>query len=248
MTFDANGNLVSLAEAGQTTTYTWNARDQLASLAGPGVAGSFAYDGGGRRLQKTISGQTTTFQHDGWDIVQESGAASVNYLRGLAIDEPLARIDATSAAHYVGDALGSTLALTDGTGSATTSYTYAPFGQTSASGAASASPFQYTARENDGTGLYFYRARYYNPALHRFISEDPLGFESGDTNFYSYVLNSPTNLIDPSGLTWQSNWNFFWDWALGRGPRTRNYGPNDLETQEMKNSIGVERLRQFFYT
>jgi len=54
-------------------------------------------------------------------------------------------------------------------------------------------------RENDGTGLYAYRARFFSPVLHRFISEDPIGFEGGDINLYAYVLNAPTMLRDPSG-------------------------------------------------
>ena len=59
---------------------------------------------------------------------------------------------------------------------------------------------QFTGRESDGTGLYFYRARYYDPAIGRFISEDPIGFDGGDVNLYAYVANDPVNLIDPSGL------------------------------------------------
>src|SRR5437588_127260 len=46
----------------------------------------------------------------------------------------------------------------------------------------------------------FYRARYYSPQLGRFINEDPLGFAGSGPNFYSYVFDSPTNLVDPSGL------------------------------------------------
>ena len=61
-------------------------------------------------------------------------------------------------------------------------------------------PFQFTARENDGVaGLYYYRARYYLPALHRFISEDPAdGID--DLNLYAYVGNRPIDFIDPFGL------------------------------------------------
>ncbi len=199
MTFDPNGNLVSLTEAGQTTTYTWNARDQLASLAGPGMAGLFAYDGTGRRLQKTISGQATIFQYDGWDIVLESGSASVNYLRGLAFDEPLAQIEAAGTIHHLSDALGSTLALTDGTSAVTTSYTYEPFGQTMPSGTPSANAFQYTGRENDGAALYYYRARYYSPKFHRFLSEDPIRLLGG-LNFYTYAADDPIGGRDPLGL------------------------------------------------
>ncbi len=63
----------------------------------------------------------------------------------------------------------------------------------------STNTYQYTGRENDGTGLYFYRARYYSPTLQRFISEDPLGFRGGDANLYAYVWNSPSNFFDPIG-------------------------------------------------
>lgn len=60
-------------------------------------------------------------------------------------------------------------------------------------------PFQYTAREFDSeTSLYYYRARYYDPTVGRFISEDPARFQSG-TNFYPYVDNTPLNAIDPTG-------------------------------------------------
>lgn len=48
--------------------------------------------------------------------------------------------------------------------------------------------FQYTSRENDGTGLYYYRARYYSPEMQRFISEDPIRLWGGDINYFAYVL------------------------------------------------------------
>jgi RHS repeat-associated protein len=83
------------------------------------------------------------------------------------------------------DALGSTLALSDSTGALQTQYTYEPFGNAMASGAATTNSFAYTGRELDPTGLYFYRDRYYNPQLGRFISEDPVGFKSG-INVYAY--------------------------------------------------------------
>src|SRR6266516_1197018 len=102
------------------------------------------------------------------------------------------------------DALGSTLALTDSSGTTQTSYTFEPFGNTSASGSATTNSFAYTGRELDSTGLYFYRARYYNPTLQRFISEDPIGFAGGDADLYAYAQNDPTSLTDPFGLTSQA--------------------------------------------
>ena len=68
-------------------------------------------------------------------------------------------------------------------------------------GAANLNAFQYTGRENEGNGLYFYRARYYSPLLGRFVNEDPLGFEGSGPNFYAYVFDNPTNLTDPFGLS-----------------------------------------------
>ncbi len=61
-------------------------------------------------------------------------------------------------------------------------------------------PFQYTAREFDGeTAIYYYRGRFYDPQLGRFISEDPIGYWGG-VNLYDYVANSPVDLTDPFGL------------------------------------------------
>ena len=78
-------------------------------------------------------------------------------------------------------------------------YTYDPFGNTTVTGS-SANPYQYTGRENDGTGLDYYRGRYYNPSLGRFISEDPIGF-GGGINLYAYVGNSPLSFRDPFGYS-----------------------------------------------
>jgi RHS repeat-associated protein len=62
-------------------------------------------------------------------------------------------------------------------------------------------PFRYTARESDTeTGLYYYRARYYDPSSGRFISEDPVGLRGLDVNFYRYVRNQPNHYTDPIGL------------------------------------------------
>jgi RHS repeat-associated protein len=80
-----------------------------------------------------------------------------------------------------------------------TEYSYDAFGNTTRSGAASSNSSQYAGRENDGTGLYYYRSRYYSPSLQRFISQDPTGFEGGDVNLYAYVGNTPVNLTDPFG-------------------------------------------------
>jgi RHS repeat-associated protein len=146
-------------------------------------------------------------------------------LPGLGIDEFLMRTDVVAGvtSNFLTDALGSPVAVTDETGSVQTEYTYEPFGRTAFTGASNSSSYQYTGRENDGTGLYYYRARYYHPELQRFISEDPLNLatarvfkqiigssdpvcsalqkDSQRLNPYTYVRNRPLNSLDPTGLT-----------------------------------------------
>ena len=194
-TYDENGNLTSDG----VRSYTWNARHQLASLTGP-VNGAFAYDAVGRRRSKTIGGTTTQFLYDGLNPVQElaGGTPAANLLTGLGIDEYFTRTDALGVRNYLTDALGSSVALTDGSGTIQTEFTYEPFGATTTSGAATGNAFGFTGREADGTGLYYYRARYYHPSAQRFVSEDPLGFKDGP-NLFAYVANSPADYADPLG-------------------------------------------------
>lgn len=194
--YDANGNLANDG----TNTYTWNARNHLASIAG-GTTASFVYDPFGRRLAKTISGTATDFLYDGANPVQELSGTSVtaNLLSG-GLDEIFSRSDSTGTFSQLRDGLGSTVALAGLNDNLATTYTYAPYGVTTPGGVSSSNVFQFTGRENDGNGLYYYRARYYNPQLGRFISEDPLGFGGGGANFYPYGGDAPTNFSDPSGM------------------------------------------------
>ena len=199
LTYDNNGNLTSILDGSGTTLYSWNARNQLSGISGPGVSASFAYDGSGRREQKTVNNSLTEFFYDGINPVQESSGATIlaNALTGFAPDEFFTRADSSATRIPLQDSLGSILALTDSTGTLQSESTYEPFGNATVSGPSI--PFQYTGRENDLTGLYYYRARYYNPQIGRFISEDPLDFAGGDVNFYAYVGNNPIDRIDPTG-------------------------------------------------
>ena len=196
MTYDANGNLTSMLGPSGVTSFSWEARNRLISLIAPVTTANFTYDLLGRRLAKTIGGFTTQHLHDGLSLVQEvAESAQVTYLHSLRADEPLSR---NASEFYLADGPGSVVALTDPTGSIGTNYTFEPFGRTTDQGASSLNPFQYTGRENDGTGLYYYRARYYSPILHRFLSQDAVT-EVG-ANRYAYVRNTPLNATDPYGL------------------------------------------------
>jgi len=198
LSYDANGNLTGDG----INTYTWDAGNRLTAISG-GATASFVYDAFGRRMSKTVGGTVTQFMYDRFNPVQElnsSGGVTANLLTGLRIDEYFTRTASSTTSTLLTDALGSTIGLVASSGTIATSYTYQPFGGTTAGGAGNTNPYQFTGRENDGTGLYFYRARYYSPTFQRFVSQDPIGFRGGSPNVYAYVLNAPTIMIDLLGL------------------------------------------------
>jgi RHS repeat-associated protein len=119
------------------------------------------------------------------------------------IDETFLRIEGTSRHSVLADGNNNTVRLLDANQTKVVDYTYEPYGRTTAD-ATNGNTQQYTGRENDNPGnaggLYYYRARYYMPGCARFISEDPIGWASGQTNNYGYVGGDPIGSIDPYGL------------------------------------------------
>ena len=107
--------------------------------------------------------------------------------------------DASQDRYVLRGANNNVVALTDANQQIVTQYRYEPYGATTPVGAADLNPQQYTGRENDGAGLYYYRNRYYSPGTARFISEDPIGYASGQTNAYAYVSGNPVQFTDPFG-------------------------------------------------
>jgi RHS repeat-associated protein len=196
ITYDADGNALSDG----SNTYIWDARNQLTSLTGP-VNGSFKYDAVGRRVQKILGTATTGFLYDGYNLAQEqsaTGAATATNLTG-GIDEIFARMTSTGISVPLTDALGSVISETNSAAGVTTTFAYEPFGRTTQTGTSSGNSQQFTGRENDGTGVYYYRARYYSPGRGGFISEDPIGF-AGGINAYIYADGDPIGMRDPTGL------------------------------------------------
>ena len=183
---------------------------------------TFSYDPFGRRLSKVVereangNGQNghgcddrrpaprvTRYLYDNEDIVLEyddRGEILARYLHGPGIDEPLAMKRKNTLYYYHADGLGSITALTDQDGYVVRKYDYDSFGAMKPEQRQTGQPYTYTAREWDReTGLYYYRARYYDPEAGRFISKDPIGFKGG-INVFSYVKNNPINFYDPYGL------------------------------------------------
>jgi RHS repeat-associated protein len=231
LTYDSNGNLTSDG----FKTYTWNARNELTSVSGAGgFSATFEYDPFGRRTTKTVSGTTSRYLYDRLRAVQElsaGGAVTANILTGQGLDERFVRSQGATSRGYLTDVLGNTVALTDSSGFVQTQYSYEPFGQTAITGGSDTNSFQFTGRENDGlAGLYHYRARYYSPTLHRFISEDPIGFSGGDFSLYSYAWNNPISYGDPLGLRPDGG-------GVG-GRKTPDDPSEEEESEEEENTCG----------
>ncbi|MFG3285304.1 polymorphic toxin-type HINT domain-containing protein [Streptomyces sp. NPDC048111] len=195
-TYDADGQL---SNDGQRT-YTWNARGQLTGLAKTGQNSTFGYSPLGDRTTKNIGGTQRNFLTDGSNPAAEQNSSGVTTatVTTAGLDDFLTRSENGQTQIYLTDALGSVLGLANSDGTIATKYAYDPAGQPIASGQTTTNPYTFTGREDDSTGLLYYRDRYYDSATGRFISQDPLG-QAGGANLYQYALSSPTTYSDPTG-------------------------------------------------
>ena len=146
---------------------------------------------------------TRNFYYDGDQIVEERDENNkwvTRYMNGVGIDDPLLLLNASGVYGYTKDALGSIKELVKLDQQVPHQrYRYSAYGITSEAlevvtpdKKSIENRYAYTGRELEPeTGLYYYRARYYDPELGRFLNEDPIGFEGGDVNLYRYVFNNP---------------------------------------------------------
>jgi RHS repeat-associated protein len=135
------------------------------------------------------------------EVDQATGSVKRLYSYYPGVDAPHSMVEGGKTYYYLTEpGAGSVVGLIDSTGVLKNSYRYAPYGLLEDSTEAVVNPLRYTAREYDAeTQLYYYRARYYDPTLARFISEDPAG-QSAGTNQYAYAMDDPSNRRDPMGL------------------------------------------------
>jgi RHS repeat-associated protein len=180
-TYDDNGNTTSKTDSTGTTNYTWDFENRLTSVTLPGTSGtvSLAYDPFGRRIKTVSSAGTSIFAYDDDNLIEEtnsSGTVVARYTQGENIDEPLAMLRSGATSYYEQDDLSSVTSLSNGAGSLAQTYTFDSFGNQTASSGSLTNPFRFAGREFDTeSSLYFMRARYFDPATGRFISEDPYG-------------------------------------------------------------------------
>jgi RHS repeat-associated protein len=203
--YDTDGNLISKTQGGQTSTYTYDVENRLTKVVNAQGTWDYQYDGLGNRVATIINGQKTEYLLDPTglgDVVGEydnNGNLVAHYNQGIGL---VSRVDGSSVDYYDADAIGSTVGLTGSDGSYVNRYSYLPFGEDLTKVEGVANPFEYVGQwgvMDEGNGLDFMRARFYDSSLGRFTAVDPIGLDGGDTNFYRYVFNSPVNLIDPSG-------------------------------------------------
>jgi RHS repeat-associated protein len=185
----------------------------------------YDYDPLGRRITKTTGGTgvgaggtTTGYLLDGDEEIAEynvtGGAWSLlrRYVTGPSVDERIAHVEgsalsAPAKTYYHFNHQGSVVAMTDGSGAVTQRLSYDEYGVLSPSASPNGEAYRFTGRRFDPeTGLYYYRARYYSPALGRFLQTDPVGYKA-DLNLYEYVWDAPIDGVDPSGLFDESFFN-----------------------------------------
>ncbi|MFH1777293.1 MAG: RHS repeat-associated core domain-containing protein [Candidatus Omnitrophota bacterium] len=201
-TYDNNGNLIEVAAVSGITTFAYDFENQLIRVNTPGEIIKYVYDPLGRRTSKITPAAITEYIHDQSRVILEKdkrGVVQATYVYGRGIDEILVMKRNGTDYFYCYDGMGSVTNIIDKSENVVESFSYDAYGvpnKVSSIG----NPYLFTGREYEPeAGLYYYRARYYSPAIGRFLSPDPIGFEGG-MNFYSYVKNNPVNFTDPSGL------------------------------------------------
>ena len=210
LVYDEDGNLIIRIHAGSATQRLyWSSLGRLDSVWTSGVGTvSFGYDALGRRVRKTLGSTATRYIYSGDNLVAEVDGGTpttplAEYTYYPGVDQPYSlrrRMRSDSVFYYAQDFPGNVVGLVDATRSLVAQYKYKSYGADNGSSPGTVpNLFRFAARQLDSeTGLYYMRARYYDPQLGRFVSEDPIGL-AGGINVYVYAGDNPVNGRDPSG-------------------------------------------------
>lgn len=197
--YDSVGDRTAITPpSGTKTTYSYDQLGRLTGISGPGASASYAYNGDGLRMSKTVSGSKQQFT---WDTAEGEplllAAGSTYYVEGPG-GPPLEQISGKTVRYYLADALGSTRDLVSSTGAIVDRYTYDAYGNVTASTGTVANPFEFAGAYKDAeSGFYYLGSRYYDPATEQFITSDPLTSITDEP--YTYAGDDPVNLDDPTG-------------------------------------------------
>ena len=212
-TYDTHGNRTAATTTPTggtpaTSSYAYDAADRLTRYTGPAnTVTDHTYDGDGLRAHSTTAGVTTDYIWDtSGDLPLLIADAQNWYLYG-ADGHPVAQINRTSGdiSYLHADLNGSTRATTDETGTRTATWDYTPYGTVTAHTGADPTPFLYAGEYRDTpTGLYYLRARYYDPSTAAFLTRDPL--EATTALPYGYTEGNPLQYADPTGLCGAEAW------------------------------------------
>ncbi|MDQ6617188.1 MAG: DUF6531 domain-containing protein [Actinomycetota bacterium] len=195
--YDTRGNRTTVTPpAGGSTTLTY---DQANRLTAYGTAGTYAYNGDGLRMSKTVSGTNSQYLWDasaGLPLVIKDGSTAYVYGPGGL---PLEQINGSTALWLHHDQLGSTRLVTNRTGSSVATYTFDPYGKLTATTGTTTNPMRFAGQYLDTeSAMYYLRARYYEPGTGQLSTSDPMTALTREP--YGYVAGNPMNASDPSGL------------------------------------------------
>ena len=206
-TYDNNGNMLSKSDGVTTANYTYDYEDRLVSVQTNGDVTNYQYDMDGIRVRSETNGVVTSYLVDKKrayaQVLEErntNGVLIASYVYG---DDLISQNRGGSLYYYCYDGLGSTRALTDGTGNATDTYTYDAFGKLAGRTGNTPNSYLFTGEQYDANvKSYYLRARYYCTDMGRFLTMDPLSgteYDPRSLHKYAYSYNNPSNYADPSG-------------------------------------------------
>lgn len=233
--YDADGNRTSTTPtSGAASTYTYNGADELTKAVTAAGTTTYSYDGAGLRSTKSSGTTTTPFTWDGATTANllEDGTNTWIYGPGGVPLEQLTAGPSPQTSFFFSDQIGSTRALTDGTGNLSGSYGYDAHGAITSHAGTATTPLQYVHGYLDSeTGFTYFRARYYDPKTTQFLTRDPAYQKT--LQWYAYAGNNPLNAVDPTGLDWWNDSTFWMNAGIVVASVAIDIGTAGLATPEL---------------